>query len=62
MEKTRGNGYKLHWMEFRLSIREIFIYLFFNSENNYSLVQPPQEHDRVPTAAGFQDVVGQCAR
>lgn len=43
MEKTRDNGYMLHWEQFHLDTRIFFLLLFSCSENSHSLEQPPQE-------------------
>ncbi|KAK4826168.1 hypothetical protein QYF61_006030 [Mycteria americana] len=50
MEKTRGNGYKLHWETFHLNIRTTFFY----SKNNHSLEQPPQERVESPLLKVFK--------
>ncbi|KAK4810867.1 hypothetical protein QYF61_008839 [Mycteria americana] len=55
MEKTRGNGCKLHRERFHIDIRKTFFY----SENNHSLEQLPQGYGKVPIAGGFQDTIGQ---
>lgn len=53
MEKTRDNGYMLHWEQFHLDMRIFFLFLFSCSENSHSLEQPPQECDRILVAGGF---------
>ena len=62
MEKTRGNGYKLHQERGFTSIQDRYCLGFLYSENNHPLEQPPQGCGRVPIAGGFQDAIGQGAR
>lgn len=50
--KTRGNGYKLHWVRLCLDIRH-----FFNGDNNQSLKQSLQARVRVPIIGDFQDAI-----
>lgn len=57
MEKTSGNGYKLHWEMFHLNVRKKNF-----TKNNLSLEQPPQGYSRVLITGGCQHVIGQGAK
>ena len=71
MEKTRGNGYKLHQETGFISLQGRLVFLlfwglglffFFTARTIIRWNSLPRDVARVPIAGGFQDAIGQGAR